>query len=79
MVEAVQPQVLLLDEPFSVLDAKVRKELRAWLRQLQAQRLLRTTIEQWNGRLPFVIGGESIQSLDLKSLVKTDTKLDSRH
>lgn len=41
---AVQPNVLLLDEPFSALDAKVRKELRAWLRNLQEQTHVTTVI-----------------------------------
>jgi len=40
---AIEPRLLLLDEPFGALDAKVRKELRVWLRALH-ERLGLTTI-----------------------------------
>lgn len=40
---AIEPKVLLLDEPFGALDGKVRKQLRSWLRRLHEQ-LLVTTI-----------------------------------
>ena len=39
---AIEPNVLLLDEPFGALDAKVRKELRGWLRELHTETGLTT-------------------------------------
>ncbi len=41
---AVEPKVLLLDEPFGALDAQVRKELRAWLRRLHDETHTTTVI-----------------------------------
>jgi sulfate transport system ATP-binding protein len=41
---AIEPSVLLLDEPFGALDARVRKELRAWLRRLHDERGTTTVI-----------------------------------
>ena len=41
---AVEPSVLLLDEPFGALDARVRKELRVWLRRLHDETHVTTII-----------------------------------
>ena len=40
---AIEPRILLLDEPFGALDAQVRKDLRQWLRELHA-RIGQTTL-----------------------------------
>jgi len=53
---AIEPKILLLDEPFGALDAKVRRELRRWLRDLHERTGLTTislpTIKKkrWNWR-----------------------------
>ena len=41
---AIEPQVLLLDEPFGALDATVRKELRVWLRRLHEEQHVTTIL-----------------------------------
>ncbi len=41
---APEPDVLLLDEPFGALDARVRKELRAWLRRLHEEMHMTTIL-----------------------------------
>ena len=47
---APEPQVLLLDEPFGALDARVRAELREWLRRLHEEVHVTTRVRDALGR-----------------------------
>ena len=50
---AIEPSVLLLDEPFGALDATVRKELRVWLRRLHEETHVTTILVTHDQRRPW--------------------------
>jgi sulfate transport system ATP-binding protein len=57
---AVEPTVLLLDEPFGALDARVRKELRAWLRRLHDEVHVTTIIVTHDQEEAMEIAGQIV-------------------
>jgi sulfate transport system ATP-binding protein len=57
---AVEPNVLLLDEPFGALDARVRKELRAWLRRLHDEVHVTTIIVTHDQEEAMEIAGQIV-------------------
>jgi sulfate/thiosulfate transport system ATP-binding protein len=57
---AVEPQVLLLDEPFGALDARVRKELRGWLRRLHDEVHVTTIIVTHDQEEAMEVAGQII-------------------
>jgi sulfate transport system ATP-binding protein len=56
---AVEPSVLLLDEPFGALDARVRQELRAWLRRLHEEVHVTTIIVTHDQEEAMEVAGRS--------------------
>ncbi len=60
---AVEPQILLLDEPFGALDAKVRTELRSWLRELHSELKFTSVLspminkKQWKSLIALLLWG----------------------
>jgi len=80
---AIEPHMLLLDEPFGALDAKVRKDLRAWLRALHVRMGLTTVLVTHDQEEAFAIAdlvavmhdGQIDQvgtAMEVKSTPKTD-------
>jgi len=63
---AVKPKVLLLDEPFGALDAKVRLELREWLRKLHAETHVTTLLVTHDQDEAFSVAERVVVMLDGK-------------
>jgi len=56
-VRGIEPRMLLVDEPFGALDAKVRRELRSWLRSLHDQLGLTTIFVTHDQDEAFALAG----------------------
>lgn len=74
-VLAIEPKYMLLDEPFGALDAKVRKELRRWLRKLHDQTGL-TTIFVTHDQEEAMEVSDRIGILDKGTLIQVGTPLE---
>jgi sulfate transport system ATP-binding protein len=75
---AIEPRVLLLDEPFGALDAKVRKELRRWLRKFHDQMRITSVFVTHDQEEAFeiadrvvILGDGRIQQVGTTSEVRT--------
>jgi sulfate transport system ATP-binding protein len=69
---AVEPKVLLLDEPFSALDTKIRKQLRNWLRNLH-QNIAVTTLFVTHDHIEAFELANEIVVLDNGSIIQIGT------